>query len=221
MLVSFPVYCTYINQRGSSPRDLEYIQIAIAKARKRIPQLLNELELIEKFLLLEYEVPLPAEERSQWLHFVMRLQQFTGPLMAKGLEDTLFYVYNRFIGLNDVGGAPNQFGISLKEFHDYNRYQQEHWPHTLNATSTHDTKRSEDVRSRLSVLSELPDEWEREVTAWSELNASKKQTINDQLVPEPNDEYFLYQTLVGVYPFELSCEKAADKEALKKFQRAN
>lgn len=202
VLVSFPIYCTYINQRGSSKNDLKYIQMAIAQARKRIPQLLNELELIEKFLLLEYEDSLPAEERSQWLHFVMRLQQFTGPLMAKGVEDTLFYVYNRFIGLNEVGGAPDNFGVSLKDFHDYNSYQQEHWPNTLNATSTHDTKRSEDVRSRLSVMSELPEDWENEVKAWSELNADKKQLIHDQLAPEPNDEYFLYQTLVGTYPFE-------------------
>jgi (1->4)-alpha-D-glucan 1-alpha-D-glucosylmutase len=167
-------------------------------------------------LLLEYEVPLPAEERSQWLHFVMRLQQFTGPLMAKGIEDTLFYVYNRFIGLNDVGGAPNHFGVSLKEFHDYNRYQQEHWPHTLNATSTHDTKRSEDVRSRLSVISELPEEWENAVKAWSELNASKKQVINEQAIPEANDEYFLYQTLVGAYPFD-SAELPEFKERMKEY----
>jgi (1->4)-alpha-D-glucan 1-alpha-D-glucosylmutase len=202
VLVSFPVYCTYINQRGSSQRDLEYIQKAIAQARKRIPQLLNELELIERFLLLEYEVSLPAEERTQWLHFVMRLQQFTGPLMAKGVEDTLFYVYNRFIGLNDVGGSPGHFGTALTAFHAYNQYQQEHWPYTLNATSTHDTKRSEDVRSRLSVLSELPEEWESEIKTWRELNEDKKQVVNDQPVPDTNDEYFLYQTLVGVYPFD-------------------
>lgn len=216
VLVCFPVYCTYINQRGSSPGDLDYIRTAIAQARKRIPQLLNELKLIEKFLLLEYEVPLPAEERSQWLHFVMRLQQFTGPLMAKGIEDTLFYVYNRFIGLNDVGGTPNHFGVSLKEFHDYNRYQQEHWPHTLNATSTHDTKRSEDVRSRLSVISELPEEWENAVKTWSELNASKKQVINEQAIPEANDEYFLYQTLVGAYPFD-SAELPEFRERMKSY----
>ncbi len=202
VLVSFPIYCTYINQQGSSKRDLKYIQMAIAQARKRIPQLSNELELIEKFLMLGYEESLAVEERSQWLHFVMRLQQFTGPLMAKGVEDTLFYVYNRFIGLNEVGAAPDHFGVSLKEFHDYNQYQQEHWPHTLNATSTHDTKRSEDVRSRLSVISELPDEWETQVKAWSEINADKKQIIGDHAVPDANDEYFLYQTLVGAYPFD-------------------
>ena len=222
VLVCFPVYCTYINQRGSTPRDLDYIREAISHARKRVPQLLNELELIEKFLMLEYEVPLPAEERSQWLHFVMRLQQFTGPLMAKGLEDTLFYVYNRFIGLNDVGGSPNHFGVSLKEFHDYNTYQQDTWPNALNATSTHDTKRSEDVRSRLSILSELPDEWESEVKVWSELNADKKQIVNDQAVPEANDEYFLYQTLVGAYPFndaELPEFKVRIKEYIVKAVR--
>lgn len=216
VLVSFPIYCTYVDQRGGSERDLKYIQMAIAQARKRIPQLLNELELIEKFLMLEFEDSLPADERSQWLHFVMRLQQFTGPLMAKGLEDTLFYVYNRFIGLNDVGGAPEHFGIALKEFHRYNQYQQEHWPNALNATSTHDTKRSEDVRSRLSIISELPEEWESEVKAWSELNASKKQIVRDQPVPEPNDEYFLYQTLVGAYPFN-DKELPAYRERIKDY----
>ncbi len=216
VLVSFPIYCTYVDQRGGTERDLKYIQQAIAKARKRIPQLLNELDLIEKFLLLDFGVSLPAEERSQWLHFVMRLQQFTGPLMAKGLEDTLFYVYNRFIGLNDVGGAPDHFGVSLKEFHDYNQYQQEHWPDGLNASSTHDTKRSEDVRSRLSVISELPQEWESEVKAWSELNADKKPVAGDHAVPEPNDEYFLYQTLVGAFPFD-SKELPEFKERIKEY----
>ena len=202
VLVTFPIYCTYINQRGSSKRDLKYIQYAIAQARKRVPQLLNELELIERFLMLEYEDSLSSEERSQWLHFVMRLQQFTGPLMAKGLEDTLFYVYNRFIGLNEVGGSPDHFGISLDRFHEYNKYKQENWPLAINATSTHDTKRSEDVRSRLGVLSEIPEEWEAEVKTWTELNADKKQKNHEQTSPDCNDEYFLYQTLIGAYPFD-------------------
>ena len=202
VLVTFPIYCTYINQQGSSKRDLKYIQYAIAQARRRIPQLLNELELIERFLMLGYEESLPSEERSQWLHFVMRLQQFTGPLMAKGLEDTLFYVYNRFIGLNEVGGSPDHFGISLDSFHTYNQYKQEQWPVALNATSTHDTKRSEDVRSRLNVISELPEEWEAEVRTWSELNDDKKSRTGEQVSPDCNDEYFLYQTLIGAYPFD-------------------
>ncbi len=216
VLVCFPIYCTYINQQGSTERDIQYIQTAIKQARRRIPQLRNELELIEKFLLLQYEESLPSEERSQWLHFVMRLQQFTGPLMAKGLEDTLFYVYNRFIGLNEVGGSPENFGIALADFHRYNQYQQEHWPQALNATSTHDTKRSEDVRSRLSVLSELPSEWEEQVTLWSQLNADKKQTDGEHAVPDSNDEYFLYQTLVGAYPFD-DTELPEFKERVKDY----
>jgi (1->4)-alpha-D-glucan 1-alpha-D-glucosylmutase len=201
VLVTFPVYCTYINQEGIEKNDLNYIQIAIDVARNQIPQLVNELNLIEKFLLLEYEDSLPEEERAQWLHFVMRLQQFTGPLMAKGLEDTLFYVYNRFISLNEVGGSPNHFGIDLKTFHQHQQSQVEHWPHTLNTTSTHDTKRSEDVRARLNVLSELPDRWEAEVNAWHELNQKHKQQSGNHWVPDPNDEYFFYQTLVGAFPF--------------------
>ncbi|MGA1623499.1 MAG: malto-oligosyltrehalose synthase, partial [Synechocystis sp.] len=123
VLVAFPVYCTYINQEGIEKNDLTHIQAAIATARTQIPQLVNELNLIERFLLLEYEESLPEEERAQWLHFVMRLQQFTGPLMAKGVEDTLLYVYNRFISLNEVGGSPERFGLSLTAFHHYQKSQ--------------------------------------------------------------------------------------------------
>ncbi|MBE9077435.1 malto-oligosyltrehalose synthase [Romeria aff. gracilis LEGE 07310] len=202
VLVTFPIYCTYINQRGVAQRDLKYIRTAIQAARKRIPQLLNELNLIERFLLLEYEDSLPEDERAEWLHFVMRLQQFTGPLMAKGVEDTLFYVYNRFISLNEVGGSPEHFGLSLMDFHEYNQRQYENWPYTLNATSTHDTKRSEDVRARLNAISELPAEWRSQVKTWSELNQPHKQSLSGHLVPDPNDEYFLYQTLVGAFPFD-------------------
>ncbi|MEO0455542.1 MAG: malto-oligosyltrehalose synthase [Cyanobacteria bacterium P01_A01_bin.114] len=202
VLVCFPVYCTYINQGGITKTDLKYIQQAIQTAKRQIPQLVNELKLIEKFLLLEHEYSLPEEERAQWLHFVMRLQQFTGPLMAKGIEDTLFYVYNRFIALNEVGGSPDQFGVSVKAFHQYHQSQVEHWPQTMNTTSTHDTKRSEDVRARLNVLSELPERWATEVKAWSQLNHKLKQTDGDRQLPDANDEYFLYQTLIGAYPFD-------------------
>ncbi|MEM8809547.1 MAG: malto-oligosyltrehalose synthase, partial [Cyanobacteria bacterium P01_G01_bin.38] len=202
VLVAFPVYCTYINQGGITKTDLKYIQQAIQTAKRQIPQLVNELNLIEKFLLLEYEYSLPEEERAQWLHFVMRLQQFTGPLMAKGIEDTLFYVYSRFISLNEVGGSPNQFGVSAKAFHQYHQSQVEHWPQTMNTTSTHDTKRSEDVRARLNVLSELPERWAADVKTWSQLNSKLKQTDGDRQIPDANDEYFLYQTLVGAYPFD-------------------
>lgn len=202
VLIAFPIYCTYINENGVTSRALHYIRVAIDRARQQIPQLVNELNLIEKFLRLGYEDSLPAEERAQWLHFVMRLQQFTGPIMAKGIEDTLFYSYNRLMSLNEVGGSPEQFGLLQRQFHRFNEQQQANWPTALNATSTHDTKRSEDVRARINVLSEMPQEWETQLQLWRGLNGSHKRVVNDQVVPDANDEYFLYQTLVGAMPFD-------------------
>ena len=202
VLIAFPIYCTYANEDGISQRDLGYVREAIEAARRRIPQLINELNLIERFLSLNFEGSLPEAEKAQWLHFVMRLQQFTGPLMAKGVEDTLFYGYNRFISLNEVGGSPGHFGLSLRQFHQFQQERQRQWPHALVATSTHDTKRSEDVRARLNVLSELPNDWETAVNTWRSLNGSYKTVVRDQVVPDANDEYFLYQTLVGAFPFK-------------------
>lgn len=201
VLIAFPIYCTYANKSGISQRDLAYVKESIEVARRHIPQLVNELNLIEKFLSLNYEGSLPDAEKAQWLHFVMRLQQFTGPLMAKGLEDTLFYSYNRFISLNEVGGSPGHFGLSARQFHQRQQQRQQQWPHAINATSTHDTKRSEDVRARLNVLSEMPAEWDAAVNSWRSLNGSYKTVVHDQVVPDTNDEYFLYQTLVGAFPF--------------------
>lgn len=134
----------------------------------------------------------------------MRFQQLTGPLMAKGIEDTLFYVYNRLLALNEVGGNPGKFGITIDEFHQANQKASTTWPHKMNATATHDTKRGEDVRARLNVLSEIPDEWEKQVLTWIHLNHSKKNEVRGRAVPIPNDEYFFYQTLVGSYPFDES-----------------
>ncbi|ASC74020.1 Alpha amylase, catalytic region [Halomicronema hongdechloris C2206] len=202
VLVQFPIYCTYVNRNGISQRDQHYIETAIAQAKQRIPQLVNELTLIEKLLLLNFEDFLSDDEKNQWLHFVMRFQQFSGPLMAKGIEDTLFYVYNRLISLNEVGGHPDHFGIAIDDFHHFNQKTLAHWPHALNATATHDTKRSEDMRARLNVLSEIPQEWAQQVHHWQQLNQPHKQTTAKRVIPDANDEYFLYQTLVGIYPFQ-------------------
>ncbi|MBE9136721.1 malto-oligosyltrehalose synthase [Nodosilinea sp. LEGE 07088] len=202
VLVQFPVYCTYINEDGVSDRDRAYIQQAIAQAQRHIPQLQNELSFIEKVLTLDYEDLLSPEDQAAWLHFTMRFQQFSGPLMAKGVEDTLFYVYNRLISLNEVGGNPGIFGVTAQEFHQFNQRQLAQWPHTLNATSTHDTKRSEDVRARLNVLSEIPAEWDQQVQRWQTLNKACKLVTPKRTIPDPNNEYFLYQTLVGAFPFE-------------------
>ena len=206
VLVQFPVYCTYINEEGVSERDRAYIHQAIKQSNKRIPQLKNELDFIEKVLTLDYEDFLTDEDKAEWLHFSMRFQQFSGPLMAKGVEDTLFYVYNRMISLNEVGGNPGQFGITLKEFHAFNQRQLSHWPHTLNTSSTHDTKRSEDIRARLNVLSEIPEEWDQQVRRWITLNDAFKIVTEKRTIPDPNNEYFLYQTLVGAFPFSDDAE---------------
>jgi (1->4)-alpha-D-glucan 1-alpha-D-glucosylmutase len=201
LMTQFPVYRTYINSEVSRESDPSYIKEAVKRSIERAPDLLNELDFIERFLLLDFEDYLTREEKEQWIHFVMRFQQFTGPLMAKGFEDTVLYVYNRLLSLNEVGGSPDRFGTSLKEFHSLNRKRGTLYPHSLNATSTHDTKRGEDVRARINVLSEIPDEWGRSIKRWNELNRGKKRTVNGKNVPDGNDEHFLYQTLIGAFPF--------------------
>jgi len=135
-------------------------------------------------------------------NLLMRFQQFTGPAMAKGFEDTLLYVYNRFIALNEVGGDPHTFGLTLERFHDFNQRRARDWPHAMSAMSTHDSKRGEDVRARLNVLSEIPARWEQAVTRWAEMNESHKQSCDGMPAPHRNDEYLLYQTLVGTLPFD-------------------
>jgi len=201
VMAHFPVYRTYMDKDVASEADRSYITIAIERAKQSSPGLLNELRFIERFLLLSFGSDFPEEERDQWIHFVMRFQQLTGPLMAKGFEDTALYVYNRLLSLNEVGGSPDKFGISTFEFHDFNQKRAEFWPHTLNATSTHDTKRGEDARARINVLSEIPKDWERNLKTWSKINRKAKSKVNGSWVPDRNDEYFLYQTLIGSFPF--------------------
>ena len=204
VLSFFPVYRTYVSPDSFTGQDRRFITEAVHKARLKNPALANEINYLAKFLLLKYEDYLGEDEKKAWLNFVMRFQQFSGPLMAKGFEDTLLYVYNRLASLNEVGGDPFRFGIPLSEFHDFNRVRSENWPHSMNATSTHDTKRSEDTRARINVLSEIPSEWEAHLKTWSELNAKWKSKINGLAVPAPNDEYFLYQNLLGIYPHDES-----------------
>jgi (1->4)-alpha-D-glucan 1-alpha-D-glucosylmutase len=201
VLTQFPIYRTYANQNGLAEGDREYIQQAMQISKDNRPRLHNELNFIEKLLLLDYDSSLTQAEKDQWLYLVMRLQQYTGPLMAKGVEDTALYVYNRLLSLNEVGGDPDRFGVSLPEFHAFNHDRQIKWPHAMSATSTHDTKRGEDVRARLNVLSEIPDEWQQQVQTWRQLNQAYKAKHKQIACPDRNDEYALYQTLVGAYPF--------------------
>ena len=204
ILVLLPVYRTYIDRSGISHADQERMRQVIAQAQINIPNFRNELEFIDRFLRLEFDERMGAEGKDLWLHFIMRLQQFTGPLMAKGVEDTVFYVYNRLLSLNEVGAGPLQFGVSLEEFHAFNQRRAASWPHAMNASATHDTKRGEDARARLNVLSELPGDWDQQLQQWRALNQAHKTALGERLAPGGDDEYLLYQTLLGAYPFDLA-----------------
>ena len=201
VLALFPVYRSYVSTERFSDEDRERIRAVMKKALELNPALVYELSFIGKFLLLEYGGHLQDEEKHHWIHFVMRLQQLTGPLMAKGFEDTTLYIYDRLLSLNEVGSNPSRFGISLDEFHRFNQQRERDWPHSMNATSTHDTKRGEDARARINVLSEIPEDWEAQIRRWNEINRPHKQVVKGREVPDRNDEYFLYQSLIGAWPF--------------------
>ncbi|MGA2027139.1 MAG: malto-oligosyltrehalose synthase, partial [Syntrophobacteraceae bacterium] len=201
VLAVFPVYRTYISQAVVSEEDRKTILAAVDQARTNFPALLHGFTFVRRFLLLDFPDYVSEEEKLDWLHFVMRFQQLTGPVMAKGVEDTTHYVYNRLLSLNEVGGRPGHFGCSLEEFHNFNSKKRKLWPDSLNATSTHDTKRGEDARARINVLSEMPDEWRKRLRTWIRINKGKKKRVHGLAVPDRNDEYFLYQTLIGAFPF--------------------
>ena len=200
VLAYFPVYRSYIGAEQYGAEDRRWLTIAIERAKAANAGLLLELKFIERFLLLDFTDHQSEQEKSDWIRFVMRYQQLTGPLMAKGFEDTTLYVYNRLLSLNDVGGDPDHFGVSIEAFHEFNRRRRTLWPHAMNATATHDTKRGEDARARINALSEFPQQWEEQLKSWSKINRPKKSRIKGVEVPDRNDEYFLYQTLIGSYP---------------------
>lgn len=203
VIACFPVYRTYTVGGGVLERDRRYVEQAVARAKRRNPEISGAVfDFIRDVLLLQGSETHSEEERSQWQSFVGRFQQLTGPMMAKAVEDTAYYRFNRLVSLNEVGGDPERFGIGVAEFHQHNLERQAQRPYGMLATSTHDTKRSEDVRSRINVLSELPIEWKRQVSLWARWNRRKKVKLEGELAPARNDEYLLYQTLVGTWPFE-------------------
>lgn len=201
-IAAFPVYRTYTTETSETPSatDVAVVEEAIRAAVLANPSVDPQIfEFIKDLLLLRPPTDMDGAELEASREFVMRFQQLTGPVMAKGLEDTAFYNYNRLISLNEVGGAPDRFGTDLASFHASNERRAEHWPHSLLATATHDTKRGEDLRARVNVLSEIPEEWRQAVLKWSRLNADKKTEVEGRPAPDSNDEYFLYQTLVGAW----------------------
>jgi (1->4)-alpha-D-glucan 1-alpha-D-glucosylmutase len=208
----FPVYRSYIADKGVRPEDRRHIDSAVRLARIKNPTFSPALfRFIRSMLLLEYPASASEADKAEQRRFAGKFQQVTSPVMAKGLEDTTFYVYNRLVCLNEVGGDPARFGIPSEALHRFNRDRQAHWPHALSTLSTHDTKRSEDVRARLNVLSELPGEWQAGVERWRKLNEPHRQQVEDTEVPAPNEEYLLYQTLIGAWPMaSYSAEEYAE-----------
>lgn len=202
IIACFPIYRTYITSTTDkvSERDEKYIMIAVEKAKGRHVALSPTVfDFIKDVLTLKFN---PAMEESKHLYrnFILKFQQLAAPIMAKGLEDTAFYIYNRFISLNEVGGDPEHFGVSKGDFHRIMQERHRKWPLSFLTSSTHDTKRSEDVRMRLNVLSEIPKEWNFEVSKWTRINKKHKVFVRDLLSPSKNAEYFIYQTLIGVWP---------------------
>ncbi|MBA2351196.1 MAG: malto-oligosyltrehalose synthase [Burkholderiales bacterium] len=203
VVACFPVYRTYVTQRRVRPEDRRYIEWAIGAARKKSSATdLAIFDFVQAMLLLEFKPRADSAYRAAVTQFAMKFQQFTSPVMAKGFEDTALYIYHRLTSLNEVGGDPRRFGISLAAFHYANQQRARQWPHAMLGTSTHDSKRSEDVRARIDVLSELADEWQTRVTRWSRINRSRKGRVGGRAAPSKNAEYLLYQTLIGSWPLE-------------------
>lgn len=199
----FPVYRTYVRAEIVELTDLDrrYVDEAIAAAKARRSDLPPDLfDFFRDLLLLEVRGPEGGQVESE---LVMRFQQLTGPAMAKGVEDTAFYNFHRLVALNEVGGSPGEFGLCMEEFHRLAAESQRLWPRAMLATSTHDTKRSEDARARISLLSEIPERWGEAARRWYERNAKYRQGD----FPDRNAEYLFYQTLVGAWP--ISAERLA------------
>jgi len=196
------IYRTYINRlEVPSLRDRLFIEGAVESAKATNPRTAESLfDFVRDTLLLRNLEDFAEEDRPLLIDWVMKFQQVTGPVLAKGLEDTTFYIYNRLVSLNEVGGHPENFGMSVAEFHKQNEDRAARWPHAMLAGSTHDTKRSEDVRARINVLSEIPAEWEAALGRWRQLNHAKKSIVDEGFAPDGNEEYLLYQALLGAWP---------------------
>lgn len=201
VIACFPVYRTYVVERASEA-DRRFIDWAIAQAKLRVSGVDEAVFEFLRLLLLN-ELPTEDAELQQARRmFAMRFQQLTAPATAKGVEDTAMYRFNRLASLNEVGGDPGRFGVRVSAFHSELRQRQLRLPLELLATSTHDTKRSEDVRARINVLSEFPALWNRVVNRWRRMNRSRKRRVDGQWAPGPNQEYLLYQTLLGTWPMQ-------------------
>ena len=190
LVAAFGIYRTYRADHAPGHRD--YLLNAVAQAKRRVPEQAELLERIAKVFLSSKKTEKDEE-------FIARFRQITGPAMAKGFEDTLLYQYFPLLSLNEVGSMPETFGISIQQYHAFNLARLQ-TPHTMNATSTHDTKRGEDVRARINVLSEMPQAWFEKVRTWHQMNQPYKSIVDGRPAPDCNDEYMLYQVMLGALP---------------------
>jgi (1->4)-alpha-D-glucan 1-alpha-D-glucosylmutase len=204
IIACFPVYRTYVNERDAIvlDRDRGYVERAVSDAKRRNPNRPGAVyDFVGDLLLREAEY-IPPADHEEHMRFIGKFQQVTSPVTAKGIEDTALYIYNRLASLNEVGGEPDRFGTPPATLHAWMVERARRWPHGLSASSTHDTKRSEDVRARINALSELPGAWKQAAGRWARANRRGRTTIDGQSYPSRNEEYLLYQTLVGSWPLE-------------------
>jgi (1->4)-alpha-D-glucan 1-alpha-D-glucosylmutase len=219
VVACFPVYRTYVTEHGVTAEDRRDIDWAIGQARKSYagpdPEI---LDFVRAALTADLVAWSPAFDRDEILRFAMRFQQYTGPVTAKALEDTSFYRYNRLLSLNEVGGDPRQFGVTVSAFHHLMQERAKSWPGAMSTLATHDSKRGADLRARINVLSELAPEWNQRVRRWATLNRYKRGKVGGDPAPSPNDEYAIYQTLLGAWPVALTGVPLPATSALDSFR---
>ena len=201
-----PVYRTYVRDTKISERDRALMERTLQIARRRTPPgRVSDAALayLHRVLLIDPPFYGPQQDKD-FLEFVMRWQQFTGPVMAKGVEDTACYVHCSLLSLNEVGAdvLRDQLPLDAEAFHQFNRQRRDAWPDTMNTTTTHDTKRSEDVRARINVLSELHSDWEQCLARWSRWNARHRRAVQGHMAPAPHEETLIYQTMLGAWPLD-------------------
>lgn len=216
VVACFPVYRTYISAQGFSTTDEMAIDEAIGQARRRNPSIdYSIFEFIRSHICPLRQPEESEEDFGERLRFAMKFQQYTSPVQAKGMEDTVFYRYSPLASLNEVGTGTGRRATTPQEFHDANIHRMERWPNAMLTTSTHDTKRGEDARMRIHVLTELPEEWRSNLLQWSYVNDGAKTMVNGHAAPDRGDEYLYYQTLLGMWPPR---QKVPDDDTVRRIQ---
>ena len=220
VVASFPVYRTYVDRRGAETEDRRDIDWAISHARKHSQRVDKTVfDFLHGVLTTDSAAGRDSPYKGKEVQrLAMKFQQYSGPVMAKGVEDTTFYRYHRLASLNEVGGEPDNFGVSVAAFHHQNQDQARRWPCGMLSSATHDTKRGEDVRARINVISEIPQIWGQRVRRWATLNRRRKTATEGGMAPDLNDEYLFYQTLVGAWPLEFHEASEFDPESMETFR---